>query len=1053
MTQLLSTALLKKKETVLKWIRDRVDYSREAEQKPYTFHRYISFLDCQLPCMSTLQPQLRTLYISNVVDEDMKMDLENCHSVNWLSQAIRLTPVNVPRDGNCLLHAASVAVWGVEDNRNTLRDLMLMTIKISPNFKKRWWSQLIKDLQSLKIDESEIIEQEWDDVIRSISDLDSTTKSLAVPHRFLEGIHIYIVANILRRPIIVVTNSIVTSVAGHDLQENHIGGVYLPLEWAPIECCKTPIILGYSLNHFCPLLSETQSEFGGSQQEKKDVHMFPLVASDLSFLLVRYLKNEEELQAWDLINSYLLVEEIETPETGTRIPFVRMQLRPLEQGQNSFFELLRLFKDRLKEAEFEKNAQGHMYTTLSPTQQRNHPFYDIEMNSQTEVVSIKNPTGHLGESKDTSHLHNQAEQKMNNTAQMCIREGCRKQGCEKLNNMCFHCYRTQASMSQDKNVSKPAFKNTVFTTEGYVEAPTEAPGLAITPTAPPLSLEPPSNDPLLSMMTVRCINGCGYRCSNQTYPYCHECSLIQKKESEQNVNASTLDQNSVIIHLGPATGVHDPENSGMNFMEAVLSSSPASSTPISSWMLESGNNSHLLSFPSNESCQPPKSGSKTLMDKNCKHFDLCSGVKMLDHDICFSCAQKEESPTNTSKNAETETQLSGDRNMIIAEASTKGSLKDLATSFAEMVAGCMSGDIEVSEEPTCKVECPFCGNLIFPQEKLCKKCKDILQKGYEQTSEYREINPVTLNTASKLQSQKMGTGSLQDKKHSGKLSSNQESEGKIEGHKKGLEISHSTSKLAQFVSTESKPHPTQGKRCIKAGCSNYGDPVMDNKCSSCYYEFNPLAKPQSSLVAEKKTKAASLYPKQDANEKLSKKQLYSHSINSQPTEQLSYTQKINRPTPADLQMHSSGAKTAPVKVIPCAFHGNESHSEHPHSLRDVMVTSKSGYSSYSSFHPGDESSLQPLPEHTSYSFNHNSDKSFERTFQTIEVEAKKSVRKCVSPHCHNYGNKHNKGYCNSCFRVIRKQMILEQEAVYAMDVPDKVVLDDIYRMDDTRKYP
>uniref|UniRef100_A0A0B7BKC8 ubiquitinyl hydrolase 1 n=1 Tax=Arion vulgaris TaxID=1028688 RepID=A0A0B7BKC8_9EUPU len=206
----------------------------------------------------------------------MKYDLEDSRSINWFPHAVELFPVCVSKDGNCLLHAASVAVWGVEDSQNTLRDLMLMTVKNNHNFKKRWWSQLMRNLQSLEINQPEVLNREWDDVIRSISDLGSSSLSIAVPHRFLEGIHIYILANILRRPIIIVTNGPARSLSGFELQENHISGLYLPLEWAPIECCKTPIILGYSFSHFCPLISKSHPYSKTSSQGKKKPFCFLL---------------------------------------------------------------------------------------------------------------------------------------------------------------------------------------------------------------------------------------------------------------------------------------------------------------------------------------------------------------------------------------------------------------------------------------------------------------------------------------------------------------------------------------------------------------------------------------------------------------------------------------------------------------------------------------------------------------------------------------------------------------------------------------------------------
>lgn len=910
---------------------------------------------------------------------------------------------------------------------------------------------------------SQIIEQEWDDVIRSISDLGSSMTSVAVPHRFLEGIHIYILANILRRPIIIVTESNFRSMAGHHLQENYIGGLYLPLEWTPLECCKTPIVLGYSLNHFCPLLSETEPGYSASLHEKKTVHLFPLVTSDLGFLLVRYLKDEEELQASDLVQSYLLVKEVNTSDATTKVPFAQMHFTPLEQGQNSLFEHLMLLKKRFKGPELLKTTQGHVY--VNAAQQSTHPFYDIEMSSQTEVVPIRPNFRYPGGSRDTPHLHNQ-EQPQNATG-MCIAEGCTKRGSDKLNNLCFHCYRitSQANISQDKSV-KLLSENTVSSIESH----------AVTPTAPPMSLEAPSDDHQpLSMMVERCITGCGYRCSQQTYPYCHECSQLKAQALEKNAAASSPCHSSEIVESRPTEGpkgVSDFDTSEINCIHTLLPSSVHNSSSLSisepSWLQESENLSQFFNSPGgDESKLLPMSGFETLMDKNCKHFDCCSGVKMLDHDVCFKCAQNEKSAKISSENAEAETHLNrlGKRTMIIAEVNAECSLEGVATSFAETNVGSISGDVEVSEEPASKIECPFCRTIIFQQDKLCSKCTSILQKAYEKK---HEMNHTTLSTASDIQLEKVkmyhreNTRSLLDSKHSGKLPSNQKTEGKLEDHSRDLEISHSTSKLAQFVSTGLNPHLSQGKHCITAKCPNYGDPLMDNKCSSCFYKTNPFEKSQSALKAEKTIKNTLLYPRQDASEKPSIKKLSKHSVYKQQTEQLPYAQQTNRSTLGLQSQYSSGAKTAPVKMSQFFAHVSPSNVMQPHSqtfellsselslepsilrypeAKDVMVTSKTGHNSFASLRPLSEHSLQPLPEHSSYSFSHSQDRSFENTIQAIEVNVKKNVKKCLSSHCSNYGNSFNKGYCNSCFKVIRKQRILEREAKYGRDVPDSEVID------------
>lgn len=118
----------------------------------------------------------------------------------------------------------------------------------------------------------------------------------------LEDIHIFVLSNILRRPIIVIagiqtsahqpwtvlvkrlhrtcekssvtyyqtaskTDQVVRSMkSGSSISPLNVGGIYLPLQWPPAECYKYPIVLGYDSQHFAPLITIKDSG-PGTQQE------------------------------------------------------------------------------------------------------------------------------------------------------------------------------------------------------------------------------------------------------------------------------------------------------------------------------------------------------------------------------------------------------------------------------------------------------------------------------------------------------------------------------------------------------------------------------------------------------------------------------------------------------------------------------------------------------------------------------------------------------------------------------------------------------------------
>jgi len=71
----------------------------------------------------------------------------------------------------------------------------------------------------------------------------------------LEEIHVFILAHVLRRPILVVSKTMLIGSLGEALALIPFGGVYLPLELPPGECHRTPILLTYDAAHFCALVS------------------------------------------------------------------------------------------------------------------------------------------------------------------------------------------------------------------------------------------------------------------------------------------------------------------------------------------------------------------------------------------------------------------------------------------------------------------------------------------------------------------------------------------------------------------------------------------------------------------------------------------------------------------------------------------------------------------------------------------------------------------------------------------------------------------------------
>jgi OTU domain-containing protein 7 len=67
-------------------------------------------------------------------------------------------------------------------------------------------------------------------------------------------VHVFILSHVLRRPIIVVADTVAKDVDGNALAPVYFGGVYLPLELPHEHCFRTPLLLAYNLSHFSALL-------------------------------------------------------------------------------------------------------------------------------------------------------------------------------------------------------------------------------------------------------------------------------------------------------------------------------------------------------------------------------------------------------------------------------------------------------------------------------------------------------------------------------------------------------------------------------------------------------------------------------------------------------------------------------------------------------------------------------------------------------------------------------------------------------------------------------
>ena len=115
---------------------------------------------------------------------------------------------------------------------------------------------------------------------------------------FPHPIHVFVLANVLRRPIVIVPES----------NGLPISGLYLPILWDSSECIHWPIMLVCHGGQFIPLVSRTIQN--SSEQKIVAENAIPLVTVQLEVIRMHFLFESEERIAHELLQKFLMVTEI-----------------------------------------------------------------------------------------------------------------------------------------------------------------------------------------------------------------------------------------------------------------------------------------------------------------------------------------------------------------------------------------------------------------------------------------------------------------------------------------------------------------------------------------------------------------------------------------------------------------------------------------------------------------------------------------------------------------------------------------------------------------------
>ncbi|XP_064475033.1 OTU domain-containing protein 7B-like [Ornithodoros turicata] len=243
-----------------------------------------------LPDLSVHPPDFREFLEKDLVETSTLVSLENAGRLNWWAEhgvSQRLWPLATSGDGNCLLHAASLGMWGFHDRLLTLRKALhalLTKSSYADAFYRRWrWQTSLQNKEAGLVYCEEEWRREWHTLLKMSSteprsrpyrsnDVGTATVkgSLELVHEdpatgrggggstctyeSLEEIHVLALCHVLRRPIVVVADTVLRDVAGQPLAPIPFGGIYLPFECPPERCHRSPLCLAYDAAHFSALV-------------------------------------------------------------------------------------------------------------------------------------------------------------------------------------------------------------------------------------------------------------------------------------------------------------------------------------------------------------------------------------------------------------------------------------------------------------------------------------------------------------------------------------------------------------------------------------------------------------------------------------------------------------------------------------------------------------------------------------------------------------------------------------------------------------------------------
>lgn len=314
----------------------RREISVMLRQRKGTFPCYFLTDTCTftLPAdIYDLPQHLQTQLFDELLDTDVDKELTEEFVINWsveLTENLRsrLYALWNRTAGDCLLDSVLQATWGILDIDNTLRRALSDSLLEARNrFYPKWkeYETVQAHMMNFSLDEDQW-QRDWALLLSLASQ----------PGASLEQMHIFALAHILRRPIIVYGVKVVKSFRGESIDFARFEGVYLPLLWERSFCSKTPIALGYTRGHFSalvPMEIDSGVPLAGAHIDNsidEQVFYLPLVDHEGSFLPIHFVTGTELGQEETTLRRWF---DCLVTQEGLFVAIQKIEKRPALVGQ------------------------------------------------------------------------------------------------------------------------------------------------------------------------------------------------------------------------------------------------------------------------------------------------------------------------------------------------------------------------------------------------------------------------------------------------------------------------------------------------------------------------------------------------------------------------------------------------------------------------------------------------------------------------------------------------------------------------------------------------